>query len=885
MKKKGRAKEASLHAKKRKSKGEKPVHGWLGGVFFVFSLWLLVSFFTLLSSGEENWLGSIFGGVLILSLLKFFGHVSILLFAFGLCLLAVFCFGKYERKIFARLSIGFFLLSLCASYFMAFRARDSLFENSETLAETGGLLGHALLKESSILLGNSFMLQVLLGILLLVSVLAVCFGLRANHLSFLPRVLKSVGLSLFSILKKIRMRPKFSPELTSSDLENSLKPVASKKASSLDWEDETVIEIQKKARPFRAGGAWAASLGTLTSTEPIFSDEEGIPEELPPKKKEDRLEELERYLRENSSIGDLEKRKIRDEIAELRRVRQMNRWEDENAEKPLVQGIVRVDEDEKTLESTESALEESSETEMEKEKTQEETIPKPISPLDDSENSPPINDTLHIEYDEYKIPAFENILNEVPEQLPDYTTEELQKIARELELSLESFKVKGKVTNIVTGPVITRFEVEPGPGIKVTKFINLQDDLAMSLSAKSIRILAPIPGKSVVGIEIPNRQTQTIYCREMFENFNSPPNKLEIVLGKDITGVPFSMDLTKAPHLLIAGQTGAGKSVGINVLIASLLLSKSPDEVRLVLVDPKVVELKMYENIPHLLSPVITQPEVAVQALHWMCIEMDRRYEVIAKAKVRNIEGFNEKIASGNIPEELPEEERKKMFFIVVIIDELSDLMMTAGKEVEHSIARIAQKARAVGIHLVLATQRPSAQVITGLIKANLPTRIAFKVGSGTDSRIILDNQGAERLLGRGDMLFRPGDSPEPIRIHGAFLKDEEAEKLALACASQNVNYLQVTSFETDSDEEKDELISSKEKLDPLLFDVALSALDMGGISISGVQRAFSVGFSRAGKIVDQMRRLGICGKAKGNSKPSEILMSEEEIRNLMERF
>ena len=491
-------------------------------------------------------------------------------------------------------------------------------------------------------------------------------------------------------------------------------------------------------------------------------------------------------------------------------------------------------------------------------------------------------------YDEYRVPSVDEILDAHDPQPADYTEDELNEIGRKLEEKLENFKVKGKVVGCETGPVITRFEVEPGPGVKVSQFSALQDDLAMALKATSIRILTPIPGKGAVGIEIPNRKTQTIYGRDIFESdaFKPTSDKIVMALGKDISGEPFAMDLAKAPHLMIAGQTGSGKSVCINALMASMLFSKTPDELRMILVDPKAVELKMYENIPHLLAPVITKPEVAIQALQWLCYEMDRRTEVLAKAKVRNLLGFNEKFEAGELPEDVPEEDRgHRMAFIVVIIDEMADLMMVAGKEIEKNVSRLAAKARAVGIHLVLATQRPSVKVITGNIKANLPTRISFKVASQVDARTVMDHAGAEKLLGRGDMLFKAVNAPDPVRVHGAFLSDEEAEKLADACSNQNVCYPQLETFDiegAEGEEGEDGNGAMNEKLDKLLFEVAKWAIECGnGLSTSAVQRHFSVGYSRAGKIVDQLYGIGVCGRSTGNSKPRALLVDMEGLMNL----
>lgn len=491
-------------------------------------------------------------------------------------------------------------------------------------------------------------------------------------------------------------------------------------------------------------------------------------------------------------------------------------------------------------------------------------------------------------YDVYKVPAISDILDDHEVQTADYTEEELNAIGKMLEEKLENFKVKGRVIGCETGPMITRFEVEPGPGVKVSRFTALQEDLAMPLRVSSVRILAPIPGKAAVGIEIPNRKFQTVYSKDVFESekFAPTPDKIQVALGKDITGEAFTMDLAKAPHLLIAGQTGSGKSVCINALMASMLFSKTPDELRMILVDPKAVELKMYESIPHLLAPVITKPEIAIQALQWLCYEMDRRTEVLATAKVRNIGGFNAKYEAGELPDDIPEEDKgHRMPFIVVIIDEMADLMMVAGKEIEKSVARLAAKARAVGIHLVLATQRPSVKVITGIIKANLPTRISFKVASQIDARTVMDHAGAEKLLGRGDMLFKAVNDPDPVRVHGAFLSDEEAEKLADACSNQNVFYPQVESFDVseggEGDEDGEGGGKNLGKLDPLLFDVACWAVEVSGLSTSAVQRHFSVGYSRAGKIVDQLYGLGVCGPSKGNSKPRAMLVSMDELMQL----
>jgi S-DNA-T family DNA segregation ATPase FtsK/SpoIIIE len=486
-----------------------------------------------------------------------------------------------------------------------------------------------------------------------------------------------------------------------------------------------------------------------------------------------------------------------------------------------------------------------------------------------------------VKYDPYRVPSHDEIFAEPPKQPLEFTEEELREQSKVLEDQLINFKVMGKVTQICPGPVITRYEVELAPGVKVSRISTLADDLALALRAKSIRILAPIPGKSVVGIEVPNRKAQIVYIKEILRSpeFAFEDDTLKICLGKTIAGEPYVMDLTRAPHLLIAGQTGSGKSVCINSIMASFLCSKTPDDLRMILVDPKVVELKPYDAIPHLLYPVITQPDVAVQALKWSTFEMDRRYEVLAQCGVRNIKGFNAKVKEGILPESMDEDDKKKMPYIVIVIDELADLMMVAGKEVETNIARIAQKARAVGIHLILATQRPSTNVITGTIKANLPTRISFQVASQIDARTIMDKMGAEKLLGRGDMLFRPIEFPEPVRLHGCFLDDAQAEKLALVASEQHVNYPQIQTFNLEDDPsgggEKDEPRDEKFR------EAAELVVQVKQASVSLLQRRLGIGYARSGRLVDQLERAGVVGRERG-SKPREVLMNAEELQSFL---
>ncbi len=503
-----------------------------------------------------------------------------------------------------------------------------------------------------------------------------------------------------------------------------------------------------------------------------------------------------------------------------------------------------------------------------------------------------------VKYDVYQLPEVDAIFPDSPQQALEFTEEELHEQSKLLEDQLNNFKVRGKVSGIHPGPVITRYEVELAPGEKVNRINNLADDLALALRAKSIRILAPIPGKSLVGIEVPNKKAQIVYIKEILtsQDFLREEDTLKIAVGKTIAGDPYVADLTRAPHLLIAGQTGSGKSVCINSIMASLLSSKTPDELRMILIDPKVVELKPYDAIPHLLRPVVTQPEVAVLALKWATVKMDERYEVLAQCGVRNIKGFNQKVREGTLPEGVQYNQflefgdgagsaaavrapTTTMPYILIVIDELADLMMVAGKEVETNIARIAQKARAVGIHLILATQRPSTNVITGTIKANLPTRMAFQVASQIDARTILDRQGAEKLLGRGDMLYRPIEFPEPVRLHGCYIDDDQCEKIADACSNQHVNYPQVKTFNIDED--ADSARDMDEERDDRFREAAELVVQLKQASVSLLQRRMGLGYARSGRLVDQLERAGIVGRERG-SKPREVLMQEEELRSFL---
>jgi len=449
-----------------------------------------------------------------------------------------------------------------------------------------------------------------------------------------------------------------------------------------------------------------------------------------------------------------------------------------------------------------------------------------------------------------------------PKKQPHHINEaEIDQKIEDLLEKLKKFKIEGDVIRTYSGPVVTTFEFRPAAHIKVSKILTLQDDLAMALKAKTIRIQAPVPGKDVVGIEIPNNEIETIYLKEIIQSeiFQKSSSPLTIVLGKDIVGNPFVTDLKKLPHLLIAGTTGSGKSVGINSMLISLLYKNSPDRVKFLMIDPKMLEFSVYNDIPHLLTPVITQPKQAITALANMVVEMERRYKIMSKTKTKNIESYNKKAKKEGL-EIFP--------YIVVIIDELADLMMTSGKEAEFSIARLAQMARASGIHLIVATQRPSVDVVTGLIKANLPSRISFKVGQKIDSKVILDSLGAESLLGRGDMLFTPPGINGLIRLHAPFVTEEEIEKIVeFLKAQREPEYDERFLMEEGKSSSKEKGDLNNEEFDELYEEAKQIVLSEKKTSISYIQRRLQIGYNRAARIVEQLEMMGVLSppNSKGN--------------------
>lgn len=514
-------------------------------------------------------------------------------------------------------------------------------------------------------------------------------------------------------------------------------------------------------------------------------------------------------------------------------------------------------------ESVEDDIIEIEEVEEHEEKVEvvDETKPRSEKPkssakvLDEVEENKKLLETIEIgeraKPKHFKLPTLK-FLQDPPKTSSKISESEIDQKISDLLDKLKRFKIDGDVVRTYAGPVVTTFEFRPAPHIKVSKILTLQDDLAMALKAQTIRIQAPVPGKDVVGIEIPNKEIDTIYLKSILDSdiFKKSSSPLTMALGKDIVGNPFVTDLKKLPHLLIAGTTGSGKSVGINSMLLSLLYRNSPETLRLLMIDPKMLEFSIYNDIPHLLTPVITQSKEAVSALANMVSEMERRYQIMSQSKTKNIESYNEKAQK---------EGWQSFPYIVIIIDELADLMMTSGKDVEFYISRIAQMARAAGIHLLVATQRPSTDVVTGLIKANLPSRISFKVGSKIDSKVILDGSGAESLLGRGDMLFTPPSSPGAIRLHAPFASEDEIEKVVEYIKSQaEPNYDKSFLKDPNASESDASGDFDGSDIDELYEQAKSIILSENKTSISYIQRRLQIGYNRAARIIEQLEKMGV---------------------------
>ncbi|PGO44032.1 cell division protein FtsK, partial [Bacillus thuringiensis] len=505
----------------------------------------------------------------------------------------------------------------------------------------------------------------------------------------------------------------------------------------------------------------------------------------------------------------------------------------------------------------------------------EEQVQKPISSTEVQEKAYVVNqrendmrNVLHTP-PTYTVPPL--ALLSIPQQSALDNTEWLDEQKELLDTTFNNFHVGAHVINVSQGPAVTRFEVQPDPGVKVNKITNLSDDIKLSLAAKDIRIEAPIPGKSAIGIEVPNKESKPVFLREILRSpvFTKSESPLTVALGLDISGDPIVTDIRKMPHGLIAGATGSGKSVCINAILTSILYKAKPHEVKLMLIDPKMVELAPYNSVPHLVAPVITDVKAATAALKWAVEEMERRYELFAHAGARDLTRYNTIVSEREIPgETLP--------YIVIVIDELADLMMVAPGDVEEAICRIAQKARACGIHLLVATQRPSVDVITGLIKSNIPTRIAFTVSSQVDSRTIIDIGGAEKLLGRGDMLFLGNGTSKPVRVQGVYVSDDEIEKTVDHVRKQmKPNYL----FKQEDLLAKTEQAESE---DELFFEACQFVVEQGGASTSSVQRKFRIGYNRAARLIEEMQSQGIISEARG-TKPRDVLISEDEFAAMQE--
>ena len=503
----------------------------------------------------------------------------------------------------------------------------------------------------------------------------------------------------------------------------------------------------------------------------------------------------------------------------------------------------------------------------------EDVVVPPISPLPTPPAAVIVDETGE---HPYELPKVTHILSKHIKKENDTLAQEIKENAHVLQHTLESFHVNAKVVSFCHGPAVTRYDLEPAPGVKVSKITNLAEDIALQLATSSVRI-EPVPGKAAIGIEIPNRTLESVQLREVLENpqFQEASSKLTVGLGMDISGQAIFADIGKMPHLLVAGATGSGKSVCINTLISSILFKATPDEVKLILIDPKMVELSNYNGIPHLMVPVVTDPKKASSVLNWAVQEMEKRYSIFANHGVRDIKSFNRRY---------PEE---KLPLIVIVIDELADLMMVSPKDVEDAICRILQKARAAGIHMILATQRPSVNVITGIIKANLPSRISFAVSSQVDSRTILDRGGAETLLGKGDMLFSPQGAPKPIRVQGAFISDEEVEMLLdfIRAQGQEISENEELIDFMENDAAEDEGTDADEvsvRYDELLPNAVELVMSTGQASSSNIQRRLGVGYTRAARLVDTMEELRIIGPSAGGNKPREILMTSEQAKELV---
>ena len=598
-------------------------------------------------------------------------------------------------------------------------------------------------------------------------------------------------------------------------------------------------------------------------------------------RREERRESREEE-RKRARVAAIEQDKPRKETARERRLREKEEEKqkameiDENQITINLNGLIdgnkkaKIYNQEQENKMPMTATNNSSENSLFKEKVAEKTV--------ETKQELNLEHTMIVEEDNYEFPPLNLLTSGVAKEFKG-GKRALTDTATKLQKTLYSFGVSAKVENVSVGPAITRYELKPAEGVRVSKIANLADDIALNLAAESIRIEAPIPGKQAVGIEVPNKENEIVHFRDIIETteFTKHKSKLAFAIGKDVAGKEVISDISQMPHVMIAGATGSGKSVCINTLISSIIYKAKPSEVKLVMIDPKIVELSVYNGIPHLLIPVVTDPKKAAGALAWAVQEMENRYAAFAAKGVRDLKGYNDAVRKSDNIGTLPH--------IVVIIDELADLMMVAKNDVEDAICRLAQKARAAGMHLVIATQRPSVDVITGLIKANIPSRIAFAVSSQVDSRTILDMVGAEKLLGKGDMLFYPAGASKPTRVQGAFISDREVEKIvdfvkSTSHATYSEDILESIENAGKSDKEMEMESEEDDQTDPFLMDAIDTVVETGQASTSFIQRRFKVGYARAGRIIDQMEERGIISGFKG-SKPREVLVSKERWAEL----
>ncbi|MDD2979233.1 MAG: DNA translocase FtsK [Hespellia sp.] len=763
----------------------------------------------------------------------FFGIFGVMAYLMPLLVFAGIAFlvsNKHNMTAYLKTLAGFvFVILICSFLELVFNLYDknaslmSYYTNASIHKNAGGLLGGCIVKLLCPLVGvvGAFVVIIILGI--------ICFVLISGK-SFIGSVSHGSKMAYDDAKRRKAISNEKKAERARVNQEENRKKAANGKAASGVSFNTTLSKKSPDIKELEAPGGETAS----PLTEEIISDETKVMS----------LENL--VINRAEPVLDLDEA-----------------FTETASEKTMEQDIeeIKPQKARKTAESAAMVAEETASVEQTILSTQ-----KPVAPP-------------------YKCPPM-NLLVRGKKTGGD-SDAHLRATALKLERTLQTFGVNVHVTNASCGPSVTRYELQPELGVKVSKIVGLADDIKLNLAVADLRIEAPIPGKAAVGIEVPNQETKPVMLRDLLESdeFKNSSAKIAFAAGKDISGKTVIADIAKMPHLLVAGATGSGKSVCINTLIMSILYRSRPEDVKLIMIDPKVVELSVYNGIPHLLIPVVTDPKKAAGALNWAVAEMTKRYQLFAEYNVRDLKGFNEKISSMNQEDGVPE----KMPQIVIIVDELADLMMVAPGEVEGAICRLAQLARAAGLHLILATQRPSVNVITGLIKANMPSRIAFSVSSGVDSRTIIDMNGAEKLLGKGDMLFYPTGYPKPVRVQGSFVSDKEVQKV--------VDYLIERNGTASYNEEITNHVNSnaagtgnavqggdENERDTYFVEAGRFIIEKEKASIGMLQRVFKIGFNRAARIMDQLCEAGVVGEEEG-TKPRKVLMSKEEFEQYIEEY